>query len=118
MVILPFHGHGLTPTLGEVPAVDLADLITQPAGDPRYIGAGRCPKIQFFFQKVDLRFPHSGLVGTVKQMIGTIMMDGLAAQVAQLVNKPGGLFDVPVTVKTVPDVAAFDFLVADMPPGP
>ena len=50
IVLLPFHGHGLPPTLGKIPAVDLADLVTQPAGDPRDIGAGRCSVIQFFFQ--------------------------------------------------------------------
>ena len=53
-MFLPFHGRGLPPTLGKVPAVDLADLVTQPAGDSGNVGAGSRSVIEFFFQQVDL----------------------------------------------------------------
>ena len=38
IIVLPFHGNGL-PVLGKIPAVHLADLVSQPAGNAGYIGA-------------------------------------------------------------------------------
>ena len=91
-----------------------------PAADPKNYDEQGQPSavIQFFFQQVNLRFSYSGLIGAVQQTVCAVMVDSVTAQVAQLVNKPGGIVNAPVAVKAVPDVAAGDLLVAHAPPRP
>ena len=51
-------------------------------------------------------------------MVRTVVVYGVAAQVAQLIHIPCGVFNIPATVKAVPDIAAGDFLIACTPPIP
>ena len=57
--------------------VDFGNLIAKPAGDPCYIRAGRYAPIQFFFQQVDLGFPYAILIGAVKVVVGSVMVDSV-----------------------------------------
>ena len=66
------------------------------------------------------------IIGWIASLLGLIMegifnvldLIGIPTQVAQLVNIPGGIINIPVAGKAVPDVAAVDLLIPHAPSVP
>ena len=90
----------------ECPTIHLADVITEPAGNPNNVGS-RCGSfIEFFFQPVLLRLRYIVFINAVKVVVSPVMVNIITAKISVFIHIPCGV--VIVGIKAVADVSAFN----------
>ena len=100
----------------KVPPVHLTDFISEAAGHAINICSSSDAAIDFVQKVFTLLFRGANLEHTIQIVIRPVVMNIVATKVAVLIHIPGRV--VILGVQAVADIAAEDFPISAVPPGP